>query len=227
MTGIKAIETRYAGHLFRSRIEARWAVAFDHMDVRWEYEREGFEFKDGLRYLPDFWLPDLACWFEVKGSKPSEEEWQKASHLRDETDWPVVVAVGTVSHGPHHCFANDIGHSSGGASTWDVHWYICDGCRKPKLSWGDGCHTIVGPDWVSHPAQWCVNKSDRTGPDGCGPSWNKHDTRLDDPIRRAVEAAQSARFEYGESGAPKRGLGGIPRLLGAAIPWPPDAEDPF
>jgi len=30
---IKAIETRYAGCFFRSRLEARWAVAFDHDSV--------------------------------------------------------------------------------------------------------------------------------------------------------------------------------------------------
>jgi len=53
---IKAIETSYKGYLFRSRLEARWAVFFDALGIVWEYEREGFEL-DGLRYLPDFWLP--------------------------------------------------------------------------------------------------------------------------------------------------------------------------
>lgn len=30
---IKAIETRYAGCLFRSRLEARWAVFFRHVGI--------------------------------------------------------------------------------------------------------------------------------------------------------------------------------------------------
>jgi hypothetical protein len=30
---MKAIETRYAGCLFRSRLEARWAVLFDHLGI--------------------------------------------------------------------------------------------------------------------------------------------------------------------------------------------------
>lgn len=54
---IKAIETRYKGYRFRSRLEARWAVFFDEMELRWEYEPEGFNLgNDGL-YLPDFRLP--------------------------------------------------------------------------------------------------------------------------------------------------------------------------
>lgn len=67
---IKAIETRYAGCHFRSRLEARWAVFFDHLGIRWEYEPQGFKvgLGPGIRYLPDFWLPDLNTWVEVKGA---------------------------------------------------------------------------------------------------------------------------------------------------------------
>jgi hypothetical protein len=197
-SGLKAIETRYANHLFRSRLEARWATALDNMGVRWEYEREGFELKGGVRYLPDFWLPDLKCWLEIKGDDPSEEALDKARKLRDAGDWPVVVAVGPVSAGPHRCFANDIGHSSGGSSEWEVRWYICDGCRKPKISWGDGCHTIVGPGWISHPVEWCLQTAFKPAADSeCGPRWSEHNAALDAPIHRAIEAAKSARFEHG------------------------------
>lgn len=61
----RAIETRYRGQRFRSRLEARWAVFFDTLAVRWVYEPEGFDL-DGLWYLPDFWLPDLGWWAEIK-----------------------------------------------------------------------------------------------------------------------------------------------------------------
>jgi hypothetical protein len=54
---MKAIETRYKGYRFRSRLEARWAIFFDTCGIRWEYESEGFELDDGTWYLPDFWLP--------------------------------------------------------------------------------------------------------------------------------------------------------------------------
>ena len=42
MGEIKAIETVYNGYRFRSRLEARWAVFFDAMQIRYEYEPEGF-----------------------------------------------------------------------------------------------------------------------------------------------------------------------------------------
>lgn len=63
---IKAIETSYKGYRFRSRLEARWAVFFDALGIKWEYEKEGFDLGDGLRYLPDFWIPEYKCWVEIK-----------------------------------------------------------------------------------------------------------------------------------------------------------------
>lgn len=59
MKEIKPIETVYKGCRFRSRLEARWAVFFDALGVEWEYEPEGFELPSGRRYLPDF---RVKCW---------------------------------------------------------------------------------------------------------------------------------------------------------------------
>lgn len=39
---VAAIETRYGGYRFRSRIEARWAVFFTRLGLDWEYEEQGF-----------------------------------------------------------------------------------------------------------------------------------------------------------------------------------------
>jgi len=36
MPGPRAIRTKYKEHLFRSRLEARWAVFFDALGIRWE-----------------------------------------------------------------------------------------------------------------------------------------------------------------------------------------------
>jgi len=63
---IKAINTFYNGHYFRSRTEARWAVYFDTLGVKWLYEVEGYELGDGVRYLPDFYFPDFDFYLEVK-----------------------------------------------------------------------------------------------------------------------------------------------------------------
>jgi hypothetical protein len=64
---IKAIETKYKGYRFRSRLEARWAVFFDSLGIEWEYEKEGYQVGGGRWYLPDFYLPKWGQWVEVKG----------------------------------------------------------------------------------------------------------------------------------------------------------------
>lgn len=64
---IKPIETHYKGYRFRSRLEARWAVFFDAIGIRYLYEPEGFRLSDGTLYLPDFYLPESKAFFEVKG----------------------------------------------------------------------------------------------------------------------------------------------------------------
>jgi hypothetical protein len=69
IVNIKPIETLYNGYRFRSRLEARWAVFFDEIGLRYEYEKEGFDL-DGIWYLPDFWLPEKDCWAEIKGVEP-------------------------------------------------------------------------------------------------------------------------------------------------------------
>ena len=69
MNQIKAIDTSYKGFLFRSRLEARWAVFFDALGLDWEYEPEGFELPDGTRYLPDFCVQTPQgnpIWYEIK-----------------------------------------------------------------------------------------------------------------------------------------------------------------
>lgn len=76
---IKAIETRYNGHRFRSRLEARWAVFFDMASIKYEYEPEGFTGADGTCYLPDFYLPYEDVYVEVKPQREGfEEEIHKA-----------------------------------------------------------------------------------------------------------------------------------------------------
>ena len=69
----RAIETRYKGYRFRSRLEGRWAVFFDALGLSWEYEPEGFELDGGVRYLPDFRLTVFGCvpvYVEVKPPAP-------------------------------------------------------------------------------------------------------------------------------------------------------------
>jgi hypothetical protein len=66
LSEIKAIETRYNGYRFRSRLEAKWAIFFDQCAIKYEYEPDGVILPDGTGYLPDFYLPDFKTYVEVK-----------------------------------------------------------------------------------------------------------------------------------------------------------------
>lgn len=80
-TTLHAIETKYAGCLFRSRLEARYAVAFDALGVTWQYEAESYDVGAAGWYLPDFYLPDHNLWVEVKPKTPKEIEIEKIHGL--------------------------------------------------------------------------------------------------------------------------------------------------
>jgi hypothetical protein len=102
---VKPIETTYKGYRFRSRLEARWAIFFDTLDLAWQYEPEGFELKTGARYLPDFKLlgtrqvPDI--YVEVKACAPfppgdARKLWDFSSELRLQGgDGGLLILVGT------------------------------------------------------------------------------------------------------------------------------------
>lgn len=66
---IKAISTTYAHIKFRSRLEARWAVFFDALDVEWEYEPERAR-APGVYYAPDFLVVDVPFVLPGKRGKP-------------------------------------------------------------------------------------------------------------------------------------------------------------
>jgi hypothetical protein len=98
---IKPIETHYKGYRFRSRLEARWAVFFDALGLRWEYEPEGYDLGSVGWYLPDFRVqypgraPDEAHarWIEVKGSKPSQDFLRHMEFARNVADLTVVCGL--------------------------------------------------------------------------------------------------------------------------------------
>lgn len=91
------LPTFYKGITFRARGEARWAVFMDTLGVKWQYEVNGYQFADGTRYLPDFWLPDLKCWIEIKGEAPTDEEELKARQLAELTKSRVYIFFGVIA----------------------------------------------------------------------------------------------------------------------------------
>lgn len=108
---IPAIQTRYGGRLYRSRVESRWAVLFDCLGIRFSYEPEGFALGSGA-YLPDFWLQDLKMFLEIKGQEPTAEECAKCAELAERLECDALLAVGPPS------------------MTFQIHWFDRGGQRE-------------------------------------------------------------------------------------------------
>ncbi len=103
---IKPIETVYSGYRFRSRLEARWAVFFDYLKIKWEYEKEGFDFGD-KKYLPDLWLSTVNMWAEIKPGKFTEKEKELAILLANQTGYPVLMLDGVPENKSYKGIAKD------------------------------------------------------------------------------------------------------------------------
>ncbi len=99
MNNFKAVETVYKGYRFRSRLEARWAIFFDSLGIKWEYEPEGIVLNNGKCYLPDFYLINFNCYFEVKrcGLKDTKEGQEAINKIKDGMEhdiWAGIIAFG-------------------------------------------------------------------------------------------------------------------------------------
>ena len=169
------IETVYRGHKFRSRQEARWAVFFDQFGIKWQYEKEGYKLGTLGNYLPDFWLPDLHIFCEVKAQKPSDREIAKALALAELSGHDVaVVSLVPQAYGDsenyygYRCFA---GHPC----TDDGYYFSkCDVC-------GTYGYTYSG----------YIRQCD------CGNEKRESHSKL---FEKSCLAARCARFEYGKEG---------------------------
>jgi hypothetical protein len=192
---IKAIETRYNGYRFRSRLEARWAVFFDELNVTWDYEPQGFDLGKVGPYLPDFWLEEHGCWFEVKGSNPTIDERRKAEALRDVTEAPVILAHGPIGTRPHTFYAYDVGNSSAGNWESDCLWFTRQEGDYPGQP-RDGL-LLLAVDATSSRSFYSDPYFSRRI------NWAKPYYTMDTfpSVRDAYMTARGARFEHGENGA--------------------------
>lgn len=216
---IKAIETWYAGHNFRSRLEARWAVFFDALSIRWVYETQGYhvpwrlsQYDGTFRYLPDFFLPDLGVWFEVKGTLTMQEcerllnaaaalSSNNGGGCGHETGGHDLVLSGaiprflpeaapcpTVTDTPFrlHMHKGDLR-----ASTWYIgHKLTCSG--DPIASDVGGAY-----ESITAIARGQIDNRNLPGWLLLGDFWLRPSLQL----QSAITAARSARFEHGQSGA--------------------------
>jgi hypothetical protein len=180
----RAIETRYKGYRFRSRLEARWAVFFDALGLRWEYEPEGFELPSG-RYLPDFYLPDHRVWVEVKAAAPHSAELSKARDLMEARREPVFVTCGLPdAEGVLFYSYTQLG---GEFNSCDMPapFDLSESAMLEFVSYG-GRPEIYSHD---HSRRVLIGETDAIS------------RRVSTKLSRALDAARGARFEFGESGA--------------------------
>lgn len=217
----KAIETRYRDYRFRSRAEARWAVFFDSLGIKYEYEKEGYSLPSG-RYLPDFWLPEAKMWFEVKGGDPCETEVDLMRELFVSTGYP-----GILSHGAplsdvrltlvSVLFLSDPQKSAGCSVSLNMTNYAqgmpcLRGAAVPAII---GCATSFNGSGASlSPNSLClvVAANNTEAPEGLrvsgflriGSDANYSPDAQREIVRKLKSAhkdAMGARFEHGESGA--------------------------
>lgn len=184
---IRPIETRYRGYRFRSRLEARWAVFFDTAKIRWDYEVQGYDV-NGRAYLPDFYLPDLRCYFEVKPTSEYDLGFLQSFAYAIKTH--VVVAEGGIPDPEEwRCDENT-----------QLRLLSCTSPEEPSDEWVD--EMAWGYKDMFLECNHCgkiriMNEVYCTMKDNC--SCNERHARWM-PISRALEAARAARFEHGECG---------------------------
>ena len=210
---IKAIETQYKGYRFRSRLEARWAVFFDTLGVKWQYEVEGYE-KSGwymrgevektVRYLPDFYLPGTGTWVEVKGTTEAlRKEACDLDHFLDYgcplpgfdngkfNSWkvPGLLLLGDIPEPRFGLTLHPIARHAKGLS---LHWaYFQPRSGVRFISQYDEVSTFFCARKMPHddynPASWFVE------------SVSIPTTHAYPEVEAAYRAARSARFEFGET----------------------------
>lgn len=197
MYEIKAIETRYKGYRFRSRLEARWAVFFETLGIPWEYEKEGFDLGEAGYYLPDFWLPEQEYFIEVKGGHPTDEEECACQTLAKTSGYHVFILVGQIPKVVDFVWRDFKGEHSWPHVEWpnqctDYHIEKCFGDEVGGWDCGHDWHECTGCGYVGIR----FPESDKRLKCGCDGEDNCGTPRL----RKAYAAARSARFEHGESG---------------------------
>lgn len=81
----------FEGYIMRSIAESRVAGMLSGLGIAYLYEHMPYGFTG---YLPDFYLPALDAFIEVKGAEPTPLEVEKCERLHDRTGCPVVLVHG-------------------------------------------------------------------------------------------------------------------------------------
>ena len=161
---VKPIETHYDGYKFRSRLEARWAVFFNALGIKYEYELEGYDLGEAGWYLPDFYLKNVGLrgqeqglWAEIKQIRPTETEEHKMIALVLGTKKDGVILIGSpcaypgeldTSSDGHYQYMLDPGNDGGFWWDNDMAFMKCYNCGLIKIEYTESnylyCPTCGG-----------------------------------------------------------------------------------
>lgn len=196
MSGIKPIQTFYKGYHFRSRLEARWAVFFSALGLKWEYEPEGFDLGGGDFYLPDFRVhypgrdksERHVIWFEVKGDlrDVTQDEWRKLIKFHSAKG---LIVLDDVPDTRMYCDPKSI----------LIHEAISEKAFVPSTPYKVATQTLDRERYGA--ALWC--SKGRLWWDEYTNFFNQKQFDYEDIeiLYLAANAAKSARFEHGQKGA--------------------------
>lgn len=195
--------------MFRSRIEARWAVVFDALELRWAYEADGFDLVVGgsrVSYLPDFYLPDVwgqsgqGIWFEVKGAAPNAREKALAQSLAKATGHDCYIGSGDIP-APAQLTGARVLLSPGRIDGFHPRARRgIEGSGKPTSA---ECLCVCECGAVGMQRNGLIARMQCSTP-GCGRKTlaaTARKGRATPRVQAALVAGRSARFEHGESGA--------------------------
>lgn len=153
----RSIPTRYNDILFRSKLEADWARAFDALGIEWQYELEGRYFGQQF-YLPDFFLPRSRQFIEVKGVFEPNDCRKIVALLRDVAPRPFtcsdtcpdIALVACLPNGVFLGWERGVGDPLGSilslsrAASHDLRAFACSVCggwwfADDSMSWRCQC----------------------------------------------------------------------------------------
>lgn len=125
------LASEYKGVVFRSRLEARWAAVFDHYSILWAYEPDVFETPAGP-YLPDFLLPDLNTYVEVKPG-PCEFNYRALRAVVQQTSKHFLILDSSIIRCREYAFMfNDGDERSGSEYEFCPNWGSMVWCQSEK-----------------------------------------------------------------------------------------------
>ena len=101
MQNFESKRTIYKGICFRSKLEARWAVVFDQLGIEWVYEPDTLsrDWVEMVYYRPDFYLPELGKYVEVKPNDEKLFEIQEKLSVMVDFGGPLaegIIILGTI-----------------------------------------------------------------------------------------------------------------------------------